>query len=265
MAEVLSHAVGAPPVEVYWMSGCTACLRMKEFVESSGVDFVAIDAAAEPQARARLAAIGAVVPCTVVGDQFAPGVDLAAVARLIKVPYDRPPILTVAQLVARYRTVSETLRRLLGQADQAALDLKLPPRDRTLLSLGYHAGSVIRLFLQAYDPDIFDGDNYILHAEAAPPPEVTTAAQVIARAEDSLRCFEAWWARDGQDDPLDRIENSRYWGHRTLQEILEREVWHTAQHTRQVALFLETAGITPDRPLGAAELAGLPLPSRVFA
>jgi glutaredoxin len=264
MAEVLTPSAVQPPVEVYWMSGCSACLRMKEFVESSGVDFVAIDAAAEPQAKARLAALGALVPCTVVGDQFAPGVNLAAVAKLIGVPYERPPIQPAAELVARYRTVNATLRRLIGQADTTALSLKLPPRDRTLLSLGYHAGSVIRLFLQIYDPDVFGGDNYILHAEAAPPADVTTAAQVIARAEDSLRHFEAWWTRDGHDDPLDRIENSGYWGHRTLLEVLEREVWHTAQHTRQVALFLETAGITPDRPLGAAELAGLPLPNRVF-
>ncbi len=74
--------------------------------------------------------------------------------------------------------------------------------------------------------------------------------------------LDAWWQKIGYDDPLDRVVETQ-WGHRTLHEVLERAVWHPAQHTRQVALFLERLGIEPDGPLTPEDLAGLPLPERV--
>jgi len=40
--------------------------------------------------------------------------------------------------------------------------------------------------------------------------------------------------------------------------------WHSAQHTRQLAMMLESHGIVPDRPLTAADLAGLPVPDDVW-
>ena len=55
-----------------------------------------------------------------------------------------------------------------------------------------------------------------------------------------------------------------YYGTQSLHEFLERSTWHSAQHTRQLALVVEKLGLTPDRPLGAAELAGLPLPDHAW-
>jgi hypothetical protein len=46
--------------------------------------------------------------------------------------------------------------------------------------------------------------------------------------------------------------------------MLERMVWHAAQHTRQLMLMLECAGVQPDRPLTADDLRGLPLPDDVW-
>ena len=55
-----------------------------------------------------------------------------------------------------------------------------------------------------------------------------------------------------------------YFGGTTRHEMLERTVWHTAQHVRQVASLLERAGVAPDRPLGGEELRGLPLTDKVW-
>jgi len=46
--------------------------------------------------------------------------------------------------------------------------------------------------------------------------------------------------------------------------VLERTVWHPAQHTRQLMLILDTIGIEPDRGLTARDLAGLPLPDKAW-
>jgi hypothetical protein len=46
--------------------------------------------------------------------------------------------------------------------------------------------------------------------------------------------------------------------------VLERTTWHPTQHTRQLTLILETLKIKPDRPLTAADLAGLPLPDKAW-
>jgi hypothetical protein len=55
-----------------------------------------------------------------------------------------------------------------------------------------------------------------------------------------------------------------YWGPQSLHEVLERTTWHSCQHVRQVMMILETLGIPPDHPLTQADLAGLPLPEKVW-
>ena len=55
-----------------------------------------------------------------------------------------------------------------------------------------------------------------------------------------------------------------YYGEQPLHEVLERTTWHAAQHVRQVMMVLDSLDITPDRPLTAADLAGLPLPEQVW-
>ncbi len=47
-------------------------------------------------------------------------------------------------------------------------------------------------------------------------------------------------------------------------EMLERTVWHTTQHVRQLASLLDECGVSPDRPLGSEDIAGLPLTERVW-
>ena len=46
--------------------------------------------------------------------------------------------------------------------------------------------------------------------------------------------------------------------------LFERSTWHSAQHARQLIAVLERFGIEPERRLGAAELAGLPLPEGLW-
>jgi hypothetical protein len=49
-----------------------------------------------------------------------------------------------------------------------------------------------------------------------------------------------------------------------MHQVFERSTWHSAQHARQLVALLERFGIKPERPLTSEELAGLPLPERLW-
>ncbi|HEX9673735.1 MAG TPA: hypothetical protein VGA12_09905 [Burkholderiales bacterium] len=51
---------------------------------------------------------------------------------------------------------------------------------------------------------------------------------------------------------------------KTFLRRFERSTWHSAQHARQLIHVLERFGIEPDGRLTAEDLAGLPLPERLF-
>ena len=44
----------------------------------------------------------------------------------------------------------------------------------------------------------------------------------------------------------------------------ERSAWHSAQHAWQLMALLERYGIAPEGPLTRKDLAGLPLPERLW-
>ena len=76
-----------------------------------------------------------------------------------------------------------------------------------------------------------------------------------AKMEQKL---DAWWK--ALPDKSGRQTVHTYYGERPLHELLERCTWHSAQHARQIIAVLERLGVKPDRPLVAADYAGLPMP-----
>ena len=252
-------------IEVYWIPGCSSCLRMKEFLETTGLPYVDINLAERPDAGATLATYGLSAPATVYGGRGVAGLDLVGIAELIGYDYTPPAMLPVAELKARYDAINAALCRHIAQMTPEFLEFRSPDRDRTLRTLAAHAGTVMRRFLDAQDSEEFDNfadpwdPGYPVRAS-----ETATPAELLAWAADSATLFDVWWDRYGFDDPCDRVLTTA-WGHRTMHEILERVVWHTAQHTRQIGMFLENLGVQLDDPLTERELDGLPLPKRVHA
>ena len=250
-------AVTAPTIDVYWMPGCSSCLRMKEFIEKSGREYNAINVDEHPEAREVLNEHGLLLPVASAGGKFVNGVDLAAVADLIGVPYEEPVMLSPAELVERYNLNLAAAEGIIRQMPQAALDYTLPNRKRPMLHVANQVASVARSFLAAYNDDEHTVSFY------SKPDEVQTKQDVLDRAEETRALINQWWEDDGIDDPLDRVTHT-YWGYPTLHQVLEREVWHTTQHTRQLEYVLRHEfGIEPEAPLTAANLGGLPLPERI--
>lgn len=199
------------------------------------------------------------IPAVHAGGRWASGVDLKAVAAVVGVDYVERPMLPPEELCRRIDIVMSALARYCRQITPEGLSLKSPDRDRALRDLAFHAGHVARAFLSAYDTNEFNAREF--YGDAT--PDVQTSEDLAVHALATRDMVLEWWRNSGQYDPLDRVVET-YWGARTLHEVLEREAWHGAQHTRQVMMFLGKLGLEPDGALTAGDLEGLPLPAGVW-
>ncbi|MCU1413760.1 MAG: glutaredoxin-like protein NrdH, required for reduction of Ribonucleotide reductase class Ib [Microbacteriaceae bacterium] len=243
-------------VEAYWMPGCSSCLRMKEFIQKSGKDWVAINIDESVEVQAELAKRNMVPPVAHFGDRWVNGVDLAAVAELIGVEYNPPVIMPAQDLVDRYNANLDVARGIISVMTDEMFAFSLPNRERKMFDVANQVASVMRAFLEAYYDDNHTTKSY------GKPAEVQTKQDILDRLDETRRLFTLWWTEDGFDDPLDRVTQT-YWGFPTLLEVLEREIWHTTQHIRQLDYVLKEFDVTPPLPLTKANLDGLPLPEGI--
>jgi hypothetical protein len=199
------------------------------------------------------------VPAVCLGDRCVPGGDLVAIAELLGLDYTAPDTLTPSALYEKFMLILDAACRFMTQVPFDGLSHSAPDRDRTFRDLGWHIVLIGRAFVTAYDKGEFS--NTWFREENVPTH--LTGADIAEELRGTQAVLREWWEIGGNEDPLDRVIDS-YWGNHTLHEVFERETWHSAQHTRQVMMFLEQLGIAPDVPLTADDLAGLPLPERVW-
>jgi glutaredoxin len=257
MAQPSSETV----VKAYWQPGCTSCLRMKEFLTRHGIPFVSVNVLEDKDGFAELAALGLrTVPIVRKGGDWANGQVLRDVARVAGIAWGGAQILPVPELCARLVDIQTTAQRLFAQIPDDKLGRMLPRRPRSYAQLGYHIFNIADAFLE------HEVDGLPLKEGAygrVPPPEMAGNAKIRAYGEDVLQRFEAW--RAGPAKTTDFARKARvYYGDVTLHDYLERTVWHSGQHVRQLVMVLGFLGIAPDRPPTKETFAGLPMPEKVW-
>ena len=227
---------------------------MKEFLSARAVGFVSCDIDNDAEARRRFEALGlADVPTVAADGRAAPGVDLAQVAALLELPFAAAaPSLPPLVLVERLRHALETAMRLAAQLPSAGLAARLPNRDRTCLGLANHIVEIAAGYLQVAAGSPFDARTSASAADRDLAPEA-----LAGRCAEIVEALAA-------EQPVADAPVAAFFGPTTLHWVLERCAWHAAQHVRQLAMMLTQLGIVPDRPLGDADLAGLPLPAAVW-
>lgn len=247
-------------IRVYWMTGCTSCLRTKEFLARHGVPFVSRNVLEDPAAYAELARFGLKqVPIVTRGDAWANGQVLRDVARLCGIPFrDRAP-LPVAELARRLDAVLAAAAGLLAQMPEAALARRVPNRPRSYAELAWHIANIGEAFLEHEAGIPLTFESYL----RVPRPEEASRAALIAYLEAVRERLATFFAGPGRSRDW-TARAAVYYGEQTLHEFLERTVWHAAQHARQLQWLLEGLGIVPDRPLTPDLLAGLPMPEQVW-
>lgn len=245
-------------VRVFWQPGCSSCLRTKEFLTKQGVEFEAIDVHNDPQGMEQLLALGArSVPIVAVGNRYTFAQSMNDVIKFLGLKTKPLVPLPADQLVARLDLVLTAAARYMRQFTEEQGRVFFRDRKRTPSGLAYHVFRVAEMGLLAAQEHDLQAAGF-----KDAPPENWTTEDVARWGEDVRARLQAWWA--GEPDKTLGYLVDTYFGRRPMLEVMERTAWHSAQHTRQLMLILETHGIQPDQPLTAADLAGLPLPDEVW-
>jgi hypothetical protein len=199
------------------------------------------------------------VPVLAKGDKYAFGQMLEPFAKFAGLPVPGADGLSPEQLYRKYEMVFAAGQRYARQFPvERFRERVIAHRERPIRTLCYHVFRIGEAFLETWE-----GAEYSVKiADNEPPDSMQTGDDVARYGAGVWKQYEAWW--NGLDDrSLSRVLKT-YYGDTGAHKVFERVTWHSAQHCRQLAAVLERMGIQPDRPLTPADLAGLPLPERLW-
>ncbi|MBE0624382.1 MAG: DinB family protein [Burkholderiales bacterium] len=251
--------IASERVKVYWQPGCTSCLRTKEFLTRQGVDYESINVQGNSAGMDELRSLGArSVPVVSRGERYVYAQTLTDVVRFLELQIKLHEPLSPAELVRKLDLVLTAAARYLRQIPDDRLALPFRNRNRPIRSLGCHVFRILEAFLEVAPAGPLSYERIM----AEPAAQPGTGEDIARYGEGVLARFKQWWA--GYADQSCTTEMDTYFGRHTLHAVLERSVWHPAQHTRQLMLILDDLGIEPDRRLTADDLAGLPLPEQAW-
>jgi len=193
------------------------------------------------------------------GDEFVFAQVIRDVVDFLGLPDDTAPELSPDELKQRYALVLDIALAQTRQMPDDALTRELPNRPRSWLVLMHHVFQIPQSFLDMQET----GEELTYENMVAPPPDdMTTSASVAAFGETVRARFLEWAERSRGEDFEGNVPT--YFGGTTRHEMLERTVWHSTQHVRQVGSLLEQLSITPEQLVTAAEIAGLPLTDKIW-
>lgn len=247
-------------VRVFWQPGCTSCLRTKEFLTRAGVDYESINVHGNEAAMAELARLGArSVPVVARGEKFVFAQAIGDVIGFLDLKVKPQAMLSPEELMRKLDLILAAAARYVRQIPEAELDKPFRNRNRPIRALAYHVFRIVEGFLESMQ----DGGELTYERIMRDTPPAHASGEDVARyGELVLARAKAWWANNPDKSCARTI--ATYFGEHPLHVVLERTVWHPAQHTRQLMLILESLGIAPDRPLAPDDLAGLPLPEKAW-
>ena len=168
-----------------------------------------------------------------------------------------PPDQLMKKWVIALRAAQRYVRQLSPQQLQGDV---IPNRPRPIRIMSHHIFRIADSFLHSVENNV----DYAVGDANKPPEDGTclTGEDIAQFGEGVIAHLEKWWA--AQADKSLKAEIPTYYGPQPLHVVFERSTWHSAQHGRQLIHVLERNGITPNQPLTADDLAGLPLPERLF-
>ena len=213
---------------------------------------------ADEKGRGELHALGArSVPAVARDGAFVFAQVLSDVVAFLSLEEVSSPVLSAAELAVKYQRILTIAIAYTRQMPDAELGRQLPNRPRSWRVLMHHVFQIPCAFIEAQHKTL----TYEMLL-AGPPEAMTDSASIAAFGETVANQFTHWWTNAANSDFTRKV--STYFGDTTLHELLERTVWHSTQHVRQVASLLEEVGITPELALDRELLQDLPLTGKLW-
>jgi hypothetical protein len=199
------------------------------------------------------------VPVLAKGDKYAFGQMLEPFAKFAGLPLPGASGLTPEQLYRKYEMVFAAGQRHARQFPTERLrERVIAHREREIRTLCFHVFRIGEAFLETWN-----GAEYSVKIADNEPPDSMQTGDDLARYGAAVwKKYEAWWSAL-DDRTLSRVLKT-YYGDTVAHKVFERVTWHSAQHCRQLVAVLERMEIEPHSPLTAGDLAGLPMPERLW-
>jgi len=201
------------------------------------------------------------VPVLAKGGQYIFCQNLEDVAEFVGLQGTGHTPLPPAILVEKWLAVLRAAQRYIRQIPNPRLgERAIDNRDRSIRLLSHHIFRIGEAFLETAIDDV----EYWANNANVPPQDgsCTTGDEIVAYGDGIIERIKNWWAQ--LDDKSCQQKVRTFYGTPPMHQLFERSTWHSAQHTRQMIAVLERFGIDPDRRLSADDLAGLPLPERIW-
>jgi hypothetical protein len=212
--------------------------------------------------REQLLRLGAqTVPVLAKGGQYIFCQNLEDVAEFVGLQGTGHTPLPPAELQEKWVSVLRAAQRYIRQIpDHRLVERAIENRDRSIRLLSHHVFRIGDAFLET----AIDGIEYWANNANVPPRDgsCTTGAEIAQYGDSVIERIENWWIQ--LDDKSCQQKVKTFYGTPPMHQLFERSTWHSAQHVRQLIAVLERFGIEPNGRLSADDLAGLPLPERVW-
>ena len=221
-----------------------------------------IDVLNDPGGREKLLKLGVRnVPVVAKGENYVFGQNLEDVAEFVGLQGTGHQPLPPDQLIKKWVNVLRAAQRYIRQIPRERIHERvIDNRDRSIRLLSHHVFRIGEAFLES----AINGVEYSIGHANVPPKDGTflTGAEIAGYGDEVIQRLQQWW--DGLPDKSLTWKVKTYYGMQPMTVVFERSTWHSAQHARQLIDVLERFGIEPDGRLTPQDLAGLPLPERLF-
>ena len=216
----------------------------------------------DPGGREKLLALGVRnVPVVSKGENYVFGQNLEDVAEFVGLQGTGHKPLPPDQLLRKWVLVLRALQRYARQMPTGRINENvIENRQRSIRLLTHHAFRIAEAYLES----VIEGKEYAVQHANVPPKDGTclTGAEIADYGEGVIKRLQDWWHQLADKSLSVKIKT--YYGMQPMAMVFERSTWHSAQHARQLIHVLERFGIEPDGRLTPEDLAGLPLPERLF-
>jgi glutaredoxin len=255
MTEAATVLEQRPRVSVYWKPGCSSCLKLKEFVEEQNIPFESVNLEETPDRLDEVVQAGLrSIPVVRRDKEYRYAQSMDDVAAFLGVER-RHLRMSQQALLDRWEAVLKQCRTVVDDFDEAVLARSaIRMRARPIRDLCAHVYQIADAFLQSVTDGVEDTRPLIKVRE-----DIQNREQLLTYVDATIEALRAW-RRTGGVLPAELVT---YYGRQPTDVVLERAVWHSAQHARQLDVVAAGSGAEFQIPPSLYE--GLPMPVRLWA